>query len=209
LNGGKPSLLTGANCFAREEAEALGYEDEPYDALLDAYEQGETVKGLQPVFNILTQALVRLLERIKGSSKRTRTSLEERRFPIADQESFAIEVAKRIGYNFQGGRLDVSAHPFTTGLGPGDVRTARTRNDLARHSLPLSMKPDTGFTIRVCLSSLGLLFCRPISLGINESPSMWENLVRVYAVWEHFYAQAQTKFVSLRDFLEILLTVNK
>ena len=188
----------------REESEALGYEDEPYDALLDAYEQGETVKGLQPVFNTLTQALVRLLERIKGSSKRARASLDEGRFPKADQESFAIEVAKRIGYNFQGGRLDISAHPFTTGLGPGDVRitTRYSENDFGEAFFAVIHEAGHGIYHQgLPLDHWGSPFCRPISLGINESQSrMWENLVaRSMPFWEHFYAQARTRFVSLRD----------
>ncbi len=188
----------------REEAAALGYEDEPYDALLDAYEQGETVKGLRPVFDRLTQALMGLLESIMGSSSRSSVNLQERSFPITDQESFAIEVAKRIGYNFQGGRLDISAHPFTTGIGPGDVRitTRYAENDFGEAFFSVIHEAGHGIYHQgLPLEHWGTPFCRPISLGVNESQSrMWENLVaRSRAFWGYFYPEAQARFVCLRD----------
>jgi carboxypeptidase Taq len=188
----------------REEAEALGYEDEPYNALLDAYEQGETVKGLRPVFDRLTPALVRLLERIKDSSKRPRVALQERRFPLPEQESFAIEMARRIGYDFQKGRLDVSAHPFTTGIGPGDVRiTSRySENDFGEAFFAVIHEAGHGIYHQgLPLEHWGSPFCRPISLGVNESQSrMWENLVaRSWSFWRHFYSEAQERFTSLSD----------
>jgi carboxypeptidase Taq len=189
----------------REEAEALGYEDEPYDALLDGYEQGETVKNLQPVFDRLTKALVNLLDRIKGSSQPTSAKLQEPRFPMADQKAFSIEVAKQIGYDFQGGRLDISAHPFTTGIGPGDVRitTRYSENDFNEAFFAVIHEAGHGIYHQgLPLEYWGTPFCRPISLGVNESQSrMWENLVaRSTPFWKHFYPQAQAMFASLRDF---------
>jgi carboxypeptidase Taq len=188
----------------REEAAALGYDDEPYDALLDAYEQGETVKRLKPTFDRLTQALVGLLQRIKGSASRAPFNLQERSFPIADQKSFAVEVAKQIGYNFQGGRLDVSAHPFTTGIGPGDVRitTRYTERDFGEAFFAVVHEAGHGIYHQGLPGEhWGEPFCRPISLGVNESQSrMWENLVaRSMAFWRHFYPEAQAKFAALSD----------
>ncbi|MGB6066545.1 MAG: carboxypeptidase M32 [Desulfomonilaceae bacterium] len=187
----------------REAAQAFGYEDEPYDALLEGYEQGETVKNLRPIFSRLTQALVSLLERIKGAAGPV-GDMHGRSFPIADQRAFAIEVAKQIGYDFRGGRLDISAHPFTTGIGPGDVRitTRYSENDLSEAFF--SVVHEAGHAIYhqgLPLEHWGTPFCRPISLGVNESQSrMWENLVaRSLPFWEHFYPQAQARFASLKD----------
>ena len=165
----------------REEAAALGYQDEPYDALLDAYEQGETVQGLRPMFDPLTQALVGLIDRIKGRSTTSRCLFGATKFSIGEQGSFAIEVAKRIGYDFQGGRLDISAHPFTTGIGPGDVRitTLYSENDFGEAFFGVIHEAGHGIYHQgLPLEHWGLPFCRPISLGVNESQSrMWENLV--------------------------------
>src|SRR5690606_10098018 len=50
-------------------------------------------------------------------------------FPIAAQEALGRKVLGRVGFDFEHGRLDVSAHPFTGGAS-GDVRvTTRYRED--------------------------------------------------------------------------------
>ena len=43
-------------------------------------------------------------------------------FPIDVQEAFGREAAAAIGFDFARGRLDVTAHPFCTTLGPHDCR---------------------------------------------------------------------------------------
>jgi carboxypeptidase Taq len=53
--------------LSRQEAEALGYTTEPYDALLDGYEVGETAAGLESLFGTLREFLVGLLDAIQGS----------------------------------------------------------------------------------------------------------------------------------------------
>jgi len=108
--------------LSREKAEALGYAQEPYDALLDEYEPGETAGNLGSVFVQLRKALVRLLDRIRGSSNVPDTSILQRRYPHRSQDAFARLVAEKLGYDFGAGRLDPTAHPFTVGMGPGDVR---------------------------------------------------------------------------------------
>ncbi len=115
----------------REEAQAVGYEQEPYDALLDVYEVGETARNLEPIFERLRKPLVELIGRIQARSEQGASAAVHGLFPIADQRSFSLEVARQIGYDLEAGRLDISAHPFTTGIGPGDVRiTTRYSREL-------------------------------------------------------------------------------
>lgn len=200
----------------REQAEALGYEQEPYDALLDDYERGETARNLEPIFACLRPALVDLLQRIKGSSKVADPSVKQIHFPIPVQESFAKAVALRIGYDMNAGRLDVSAHPFTTGIGPGDVRiTTRYSEDSFNESF-FAVIHEAGHALYhqgLPLEHWGTPFCRPASLGINESQSrMWENMVaRSSHFWKRFYPEAQAQFGALRDvpFESFLLSVNE
>jgi carboxypeptidase Taq len=192
----------------REQADALGYEDEPYDALLDAYEQGETAKGLEPTFAELIPSLVDLLNRIKGSSRRPDESLKHRGFPIPQQEVFALMVAERMGYDLSAGRLDVSAHPFTTAIGPADVRITTRYTETYFNEAFFAVIHETGHALYhqgLPVEHWGTPFCGPISLGINESQSrMWENMVaRSLSFWKHFFPEAQKRFESLRDvFLE-------
>jgi len=200
----------------REQAEALGYEQEPYDALLDDYERGETARSLEPIFARLRPALVDLLERIKGSARVPDLSLQRMRFSIADQESFAKAIAIRIGYDMDAGRLDVSAHPFTTGIGPGDVRITTRYKESSFSEAFFSVIHEAGHALYhqgLPLEHWGTPFCRPISLGINESQSrMWENMVaRSAAFWRRFYPEAQAKFAALHNvpFESFLLSVNE
>ena len=48
----------------REAAEALGYEDHPYDALLDAYEPGAKKARLEETFEGLREEIVPMISRI-------------------------------------------------------------------------------------------------------------------------------------------------
>jgi carboxypeptidase Taq len=188
----------------REQAEVLGYENEPYDALLDYYEQGETARNLGPLFARLRAPLVDLLERIKASAIGAEASLGGLVFPVADQKAFATDVARKIGYDLKGGRLDESAHPFTLGVGPGDVRiTSRYSEHLFGEGF-FAVIHESGHAIYhqgLPAEHWGTPISRPISLGINESQSrLWENMVaRSLPFWRYLYPRAREKFPSLRD----------
>jgi carboxypeptidase Taq len=198
-----------------EEAQALGYEQEPYDALLEHYERGETAAGIEEVFKRLHPALVDLLDRIQGRSRQQEPKTLYRHFPISRQESFALDVAAAMGYDLTAGRLDVSAHPFTTGIGPGDVRITTRYDEHHFGDAFFSVVHESGHALYhqgLPLEHWGTPFCSPISLGINESQSrMWENMVaRSEPFWRHFLPVAKERFPVLADvsFSEFLQAVN-
>ncbi|MEW6529434.1 MAG: carboxypeptidase M32 [Thermodesulfobacteriota bacterium] len=200
----------------RQQADAYGYDEERYDALLDDYEQGATTSSLEPVLKSLQQPLVQLLDRIQGSAKKPDPALRSRPFPVEEQERFARAVAEQLGFDFSAGRLDVSAHPFTTGIGPGDVRITTRYQDHYFNAAFFGVIHEAGHAMYhqgLPVDHWGQPLCRPISLGINESQSrLWENMVaRSRAFWRHFYPQAQERFDSLRDVPmdDFLLSVNE
>jgi carboxypeptidase Taq len=109
----------------REEAQALSGEA-PYDALLDEYAPGTTAARLSALFDPLGRELRLLLDRIRGSRRRPRLELLHRPVALDAQRRLAERVARALGYDFDAGGLDRSAHPFSAHLGPHDVRiTAR------------------------------------------------------------------------------------
>ena len=120
----------------RQVAEHVGYQSEPYDALLDEYEPGARSADVQEVFDAVKAELVPLVQAIKTAPRQPNTSLLERTCPQARQEAFGRRIAEAMGYDFRAGRLDVTAHPFCTGLSPLDVRIT-TRYD--EHYLPTSL----------------------------------------------------------------------
>lgn len=187
-----------------EEAQALGYEQEPYDALVEHYERGETTRNIEAVFQRLRPALVDLLGRIRGRSSGREPETLRRHFPVEAQESFALGVARAMGYDLEAGRLDISAHPFTTGIGPGDVRITTRYDDHHFGDAFFSVIHEAGHALYhqgLPLEHWGTPFCTPISLGINESQSrMWENMVaRSEPFWTHFLPAARERFSVLDD----------
>ena len=183
----------------REEAAALGFEDSPYDPLLDDYEPGETTANVERVLRELREALVPLVQAIAGSSRQPDASILARKYPIGLQESFGTAVAKQVGFDFNAGRLDVTAHPFCTGLGPGDVRITTRYDEHAFSDAFFGILHETGHGLYdqgLPREHYGLPIGEDVSLGIHESQSrLWENQVgRSRAFWEHFYPQAQAAF---------------
>ena len=184
----------------REEAEAIGYGDGvPYDALLDDYEPGMTARDVEGLFTPLRDELVPLVSAIRESGRQPDVSILTRRYPVDAQRTFAIDAARQIGFNFHDGRLDVAAHPFCSGFGPGDCRLT-TRYD--EHHFPgafFGTLHEAGHGIYeqgLDRSAWGTPMGDSTSLGIHESQSrMWENFVgRSRAFWTRFFGPAQQAF---------------
>ncbi|MER3482888.1 MAG: carboxypeptidase M32 [Meiothermus sp.] len=207
--GFKP-ILKRVFALTREAADAIGYAEERYDALLDQYEPGATARQVEAVFKGLRQSTVDLLGRIEGSSKKPDTSFLRRPFPKSAQEAFAKEVIGKIGFDLESGRLDVAAHPFMQGIGPGDVRlTTRYHEDFFNPAF-FGTVHETGHGLYgqgLLSEHYGTPMGTEISLGIHESQSRtWENIVgRSLGFWRYFWPKAQTQFeafkgVMLEDF---------
>lgn len=194
----------------REEAAAIGYDDDPYDPLLDDYEPDATSEEVERVLTALERELVPLVEAIQESGRRPDRTILARAFPIDAQAAFAKDAAAAIGFDFDAGRLDVTAHPFCTGLGPGDCRITTRYLERYFPSAFFGVLHEAGHGIYeqgLDREQYGLPAGESISLGIHESQSRtWENAVgRSLAFWRHFYPSLQTRFdalagVSLEDF---------
>ena len=134
----------------REEAKCIGYTRDMYDALLDEFEPGETTANLRQTFETLRGPLVELIGKVAASGKKAPLEILERNYSPEAQATLARGRAVAVGFDFSAGRLDVSLHPFCTGLGPGDTRMT-TRYDpryLGTHSSACSTRPATGSTIK-------------------------------------------------------------
>ena len=93
-------------------AECLGYEDHPYDALLDQYEPGMKTAQVRVIFEELKAGLVPLVHAIAERSDRVDDAVLHQPFDEAAQEAFGIMIAQRLGYDFSRGRQDRAVHPF-------------------------------------------------------------------------------------------------
>ena len=196
----------------REEASAVGYGDGvPYDALLDDYEPGMTAEKVQSAFTPLRDELVTLVQQVTDSNITPDRSIVTRAYPIDAQRQFGRQAAEAIGFDFSAGRLDEAAHPFCSGIGPGDCRlTTRYDENFFPQAL-FGTLHEAGHGLYeqgLNRDAFGTAIGHSASLGIHESQSrMWENFVgRSRAFWQHLLATFQQTFsavlngVSLDDF---------
>jgi carboxypeptidase Taq len=172
----------------RKVAEHVGYTGEPYNALLDEYEPGMTAEQLGPMFDQLRADTVALLDKIRGSGRPVDRSVLEQAYPVDDQWRFGETVLGWMGFDFEAGRQDKSAHPFCSSFGPGDVRiTTRLNERDLPQSLFGSMHEgghalyEQGIGEPVHRTAIGT----GVSLGVHESQSrLWENCVgRSLSFW--------------------------
>ena len=182
-----------------KEAEAVGYETEPYDALLDDYEPGETAENLRAVFSELRKDLVELVGTITSSPTQPDISIIERGYSVEKQKIFGQAAAAAIGFNFNAGRLDITTHPFCATIGPGDVRitTRYNPNHLGEALFGILHEAGHGlYEQGLDPQYTGLPMGESVSLGIHESQSrMWENMVgRSKSFWKHFFPQVKQMF---------------
>ena len=181
-----------------QHAEALGHEEQPYDALLDQYEEGATTRQVAHVFEEVRKELVPIVQAI-GASRPLCEGPVHREYPLDNQWSFGLDMVKRMGYDLKHGRQDVSTHPFSTSFSISDVRIT-TRTEL-RFFNPaffgtLHEAGHAMYEQGIDSSLEGLPLADGTSLGMHESQSrMWENLVgRSRSFWKFAYPLAQKSF---------------
>jgi carboxypeptidase Taq len=111
---------------AGAKAEAFGCA--PYDALLDQYDPGLTAAKIDRIFDPLAAFLPGFLEQVLAKQAGQGAPIAMNGpFPLERQEALARRLMAIVGFDFDHGRLDRSAHPFCGGV-PGDVRIT-TRYD--------------------------------------------------------------------------------
>ncbi len=179
-----PVMREGLRVF-KQYVSASRPDMEPYDAAIDTFERGMTVRRLQELFDELAPPLKRLLDDVA----RARANMP----PVADalrggagwevdkQTKFSRVVAEMLTFDFDKGRIDVSQHPFTGGSGPDDTRIT------TRYSTNNPFEGIMG-TIHESGHALyeqgrggeqkGLPVAEPLSMGAHESQSLfWERMI--------------------------------
>ncbi len=167
--------------FNRRAAELFGYEEHPYNALLDHYEEGMTVKELDDIFSVLKKEIIKLLQTIQESSVKPLKKYDNLELSVEKQKILSRRVLEMIGYDFSAGRLDESVHPFTIGLNPKDVRlTTRYRKDFFKMALYGTIHEGGHgmYEQNIPMELFGTSAGSAASTGIHESQSrFWENVI--------------------------------
>ncbi len=190
--------------LVREIARLIGYTESPYDALVEEYEPGMTASRLRAILDPLRRELVAFLGELERG--RAPAVLPRGTYPLDRQRELCQKALTWIGYDFAAGRLDTSVHPFTVGVGPGDVRVTNRYREEDPFSALFGALHEGGHAlygqgVDSSLAWTGL--SGGASFGIHESQSrFWENQIgRSLAFWRfahphlvrHFPHLAQTE----------------
>lgn len=181
-----------------------------YDPLLDEFEPGARSAELAVLFEALRRELSPLVASITEATARRstpggdRTSHEgeailRRSYPRDRQRIFGEAVAAAVGFDFRRGRLDVTAHPFCTGLGPGDCRITTRFDEHEFSDAFFGILHEVGHGLYeqgLDEAHHGTPMGEAVSLGVHESQSrLWENLVgRGRAFWTYWLPMARRIF---------------
>ncbi len=182
----------------RRKAEALGYEETPYDALLDEYEPGMRTARLRVVFAALRKELVPIVQAIAENPVPDDSFLHQE-FDEQLQWEFGLRVARDFGFDLDRGRQDRSAHPFSTSFSIDDVRiTTRVQLNFLPSCLfgTLHEAGHAMYEQGIDATLERTLLAGGTSLGVHESQSrLWENLVgRSRPFWSFYYGLLQRAF---------------
>ncbi|WP_226579223.1 carboxypeptidase M32 [Halobacillus litoralis] len=178
--------------YNRKFADYWGYDEHRYDALLHNYEPGVTVKVLDEVFPKVRKALTHLLQQTQEAATQPDPSVLEGHFPKDKQAQFSEEILKRMGYDFDAGRLDETVHPFAIGLNTNDVRVTTKYDEKDFRTAVFGTIHEGGHALYEQNIDPKLAFT-PLadgtSMGIHESQSLfWENFVaRSEGFWKNHY----------------------
>ncbi len=172
--------------------------EHPYDALLDNFEPGATTAAVREVFASLRAGLVPLIALI---AERPVPPPLPGGLAHAAQRAVALDIARAIGYEDEGWRLDDSTHPFSQSIGAGDQRVT-ARWDEADLSGIFAVLHEVGHGLyeqQVGADLARTTLDTGVSLGVHESQSrLWENQVgRSQAFWAHWLPRAQAALSPL------------
>ncbi len=162
--------------LAREEARLLAADTglSRYDALMDRYEPGVRAADIDRILGDVRRWLPGLIARVQVKQREEKALAPAGPFPVAAQRAMNLAAMKLLGFDFEAGRLDESAHPFSGGV-PEDVRlTTRYREDDFAQSL-MGTIHETGharFEQNLPRAWLGMPIGVARSYGIHESQSL-------------------------------------
>lgn len=173
----RDSLATLVN-LRREEIDALGPAEHPYDNLLDQYDPGSTTAQLVPMFARLRTELAAFIAEVSTKSGPAEI---KGTWDTAGQHHLSNRVISAMGFRLNDGRLDASEHPFTVGMGSGDVRltTHLYENDFLGGLTGTVHEAGHGMYEQGLPSKhAGTGLATAAGMGLHESQSrFWENVI--------------------------------
>lgn len=191
-------LLTKIVDMQRKKADLIGYEEHPYDALLDAYEPGITTKEISTLFTSTRKEISALLKKILAS-KQIDDSIIHTKVSAEKQMLLGKKILLDMGYQEANGRVDLSSHPFSSSCHPTDSRiTTRidVNNPISNISVLLHEGGHSLYEMGLPVEHYGTPLCEAQSLGVHESQSRWweTRIGQSSAFWKHYLPLLKSTF---------------
>ncbi len=203
--------------LCRKKADFLGYQDHPYDALIDSFEPSMTTQALTVLFERLKIPLTALLKKIQTKPDPDQSFLLKT-YPHERQLAFGKKLLSTMGFDRTFSRLDESAHPMCVPIHPCDTRmTTRILPNFPLVNI-LSCIHEGGHGLyhkNLPKEHYGTPLGQSASLAIDESQSRtWETIIgRSLSFWEYTYPLFQEAFpehlkgIHLEDFYKAINVV--
>lgn len=184
-----------------EKINQLGVDGHPYNALLDDYEPGMTVDKLDALFEPLKQRTMRTIQTKGTQNPRKIMGM----FDVHEQLAYSTHIASLLQYDFNRGRLDTSAHPFTIDSHPSDVRiTTRVSKSNILEALSSTIHEVGHGLYEQGLDAdwIGTPFGMARSMGVHESQSrLYEVFIgQSLAFWEGQLDELHRRFPDMRAY---------
>lgn len=191
----------------KQEARYYGFEKNPYDGLLNKFEEGLTTAGCEEIYSSLKAELPGMIKGITAAQG-TKPVVFTGDYPIETQQAFNKMITQNARFDMQEGRIDTTIHPFCLGIDKGDVRIT-TAYDTSDPTFSFGHQiHETGHGLyEQGLKADGTPAGMPCSWGVHEANSRFhENMVgKNAAFWSHWYPTFASMFgisASLGDFLK-------
>ena len=174
-----------------DRAAAIAPDRPAYEVM---YEDGEPylpLSRMEEVFEELKDALVPLIDEIRASDADLPSPfVAGGPYDETTQRALSEEVLDLLNYPDDRGRLDVSAHPFTSGNQFDSRITTRFKPDDPMDALTATIHEfgHASYNLGLPQNRFGEPLGDPLSSGVHESQSrFWENHVgRTLPFWERF-----------------------
>ncbi|MCD7746098.1 MAG: carboxypeptidase M32 [Lachnospiraceae bacterium] len=177
--------------MTKEYVHYMEPDQDPYEVLLDLYEEGMDSATIDRVFEELKEGLLPLLGKIEAAGRPNLSALEGH-YDIAAQKEVQSMLLDYIGFDADAGTTAESEHPFTTDLCIGDVRVTNHYNEDDPISAMFSAIHEGGHAIfgqNIDPAYEDTAVEQVNMMGLHESQSrFFENILgRRRSFWEPIY----------------------
>jgi carboxypeptidase Taq len=195
----------------REKAKDWGYEEHPYDALLDDFMPGMTVAKCDKLFEIIKPQIIELIVKIKdsGINGSDTNVYGNASYPKDKQEALLKNLTSALGFDYSSGiMVKAKRNPVTYNIGVHDVRTSLRYDEHNPEIALLDVIHECGHGVaaqRLPDEYIGMPIATEPGMDMAEAEArLFENnLGRSMAFWQYWLPQMKNDFKPNMDNISV------